>query len=33
MGLVKGFTDILTPVNLVPNSDFSRGGGIPLHLL
>jgi hypothetical protein len=27
MSLVKGFTDILTPVNLVPNCDFSRGGG------
>ena len=29
MGLVKGFTDILTPINLVPNSNFSRGGGYP----
>ena len=29
MSLVKGFTDILTPVNLIPNSDFLRGGGLP----
>ena len=25
MSLVKGFTDIITPINIVPNSDFSRG--------
>ena len=29
MGLVKGFTDILTPVNLFNNSDWSVGGGYP----
>ena len=26
---VTGLTDILTPVNLLPNSDFSRSGGYP----
>lgn len=25
--LVKGMTDILTPINILPNSDFSRDGG------
>ena len=27
MSLVRGFTDILNPTNILPNSDFSMGGG------
>lgn len=27
--LVKGSTDLLQPINLLPNSDFSRSGGYP----
>lgn len=26
MSLVRGFTDILNPTNILPNSDFSMGG-------
>lgn len=25
--LLQGFSDVLTPINLIPDSDFSRGGG------
>lgn len=28
MTLVRGMTDILTPINLLPNSNFSRTGGV-----
>lgn len=26
--LLQGFSDVLTPINLIPDSDFSRGGGL-----
>lgn len=29
MRLLHGSTDLLQPINLLPNSDFSRGGGLP----